>query len=337
MDTPQFSQKTLDDIEKAARILAAGGLVAVPTETVYGLAADADNPQAVRSTFAAKGRPANHPLIVHVTGFDALSSWVSEIPACTRALTDAFWPGPLTLVFKRSARVNDAVTGGQDTVAVRCPSHPVMRALLQRFEGDTHKAVTAPSANTFGQISPTTAQHVAEDLGVKPAGKLDMILDGGECEVGVESTILNLTSEKPEILRFGAVTAKMLSEVLGFEVKEAGADAPRVSGRLKSHYAPHTKLVIAPAEKLGEYDPARCAFLFCGESALSRRIAAAGAASITAPADPAGYAHALYAAMHTLDASGAERIVVEAPPADPAWAAVNDRLGRAAADKNEIG
>ena len=209
-----LSEKTLEDIEKAAQILSAGGLVAVPTETVYGLAADADNPTAVRSTFTAKGRPADHPLIVHVTGFEALSAWVSEIPECTKTLTDAFWPGPLTLVFKKSDRVNDAVTGGQDTVAIRCPSHPVMRALLKRFAGATHKAVTAPSANTFGRISPTNAKHVADDLGVKPEGKLDMILDGGECEVGVESTIVNLTSERPTILRHGAVTAAMLSEKL---------------------------------------------------------------------------------------------------------------------------
>ena len=206
-----LSDKTLQDIEKAAQVLAAGGLVAVPTETVYGLAADADNPTAVRSTFTAKGRPADHPLIVHVTGFEALSAWVSEIPECTKTLTDAFWPGPLTLVFKKSDRVNDAVTGGQDTVAIRCPSHPVMRALLKRFAGTTHKAVTAPSANTFGRISPTNAKHVADDLGVKPAGKLDMILDGGECEVGVESTIVNLTSERPTILRHGAVTAAMMT------------------------------------------------------------------------------------------------------------------------------
>lgn len=334
-----LSEKTLQDIEKAARILAAGGLVAVPTETVYGLAADADNPEAVRSTFTAKGRPANHPLIVHVTGFEALSSWVSEIPPCAKTLTDAFWPGPLTLVFKKSARVNDAVTGGQDTVAIRCPSHPVMRTLLKRFAADNHKAVTAPSANTFGRISPTTAQHVADDLGVKPEGKLDMILDGGACEVGVESTIVNLTSDKPTILRHGAVTAAMLSDVLGFDVQEAGSDAPRVSGRLKSHYAPQTKLVLVSSEELqkqiGEVDIDNLAFLLRGPSALSASLQSKARLCIVAPADPAGYAHVLYEAMHRLDACGAKGIVVEAPPADPAWAAVNDRLGRAAADKTQ--
>lgn len=339
MTEENVSEKTLRDIEKAARILANGGLVAVPTETVYGLAADADNPEAVRSTFAAKGRPANHPLIVHVTGFEALKAWTVDIPPCAQKLADAFWPGPLTLVLKKSARVNDAVTGGQDTVAVRCPSHPVMRALLKRFEGDDHKAVTAPSANTFGHISPTAARHVAEDLGVKPEGKLDMILDGGECEVGVESTIVNLTSERPEILRHGAVTAAMLSEVLGFEVGEAGENAPRVSGRLKSHYAPQTKLVIVPAETLARepaaFDWSKTALLLCGPSELADKLAPLALRAITAPADAAGYAHVLYAAMHELDVCGAEKIVVQAPPSE--WAAVNDRLGRAAADKTQLG
>ena len=301
-----LSEKTLEDIEKAAQILSAGGLVAVPTETVYGLAADADNPTAVRSTFTAKGRPADHPLIVHVTGFEALSAW-------------------------------DAVTGGQDTVAIRCPSHPVMRALLNRFAGATHKAVTAPSANTFGRISPTNAKHVADDLGVKPEGKLDMILDGGECEVGVESTIVNLTSERPTILRHGAVTAAMLSEKLGFEVLDAGANAPRVSGRLKSHYAPQTKLQIVPTHELeanlAEIALEETAFLMCGQSELAQKVQAKARRCIVAPADVAGYAHILYAAMHDLDACGAKRILVQAPPSAPAWAAVNDRLGRAAADK----
>ena len=335
-----LSEKTLADIEKAAQILSEGGLVAVPTETVYGLAADADNPTAVRSTFTAKGRPANHPLIVHVTGFEALSAWAGEIPPCAKLLTDAFWPGPLTLVFKKSDRVNDAVTGGQDTVAIRCPSHPVMRALLKRFAGENHKAVTAPSANTFGRISPTTAQHVADDLGVKPEGKLDFILDGGECEVGVESTIVNLTSEKPTILRYGAVTAKMLSEVLGFEVHEGGLDAPRVSGRLKSHYAPQTKLVIVPTQELvalTDADAADLAFLMRGQSELADKMSRLSRKCIVAPDDPAGYAHVLYAAMHELDDCGAKRILVQAPPTDPAWAAVNDRLGRAAAEKNQLG
>lgn len=333
-----LSEKTLEDIEKAAQILSAGGLVAVPTETVYGLAADADNPTAVRSTFTAKGRPADHPLIVHVTGFEALSAWVSEIPEYTKTLTDAFWPGPLTLVFKKSDRVNDAVTGGQDTVAIRCPSHPVMRALLKRFAGATHKAVTAPSANTFGRISPTNAKHVADDLGVKPEGKLDMILDGGECEVGVESTIVNLTSERPTILRHGAVTAAMLSEKLGFEVLDAGENAPRVSGRLKSHYAPQTKLQIVPMHELeanlAEIALEETAFLMCGQSELAQKVQAKARRCIVAPADVAGYAHILYAAMHDLDACG-KRILVQAPPLAPAWAAVNDRLGRAAADKTK--
>lgn len=337
MDQNAFSQKTLQDIEQASRILSEGGLVAVPTETVYGLAADADNPQAVRSTFAVKGRPADHPLIVHVTGYEALCAWTEDQGPWAKLLADAFWPGPLTLVLKKSARVNDAVTGGQDTVAVRCPSHPVMSALLKHFEGGSHRAVTAPSANTFGRISPTCARHVFEDLGVKPEGKLDMILDGGECAVGVESTIVDLTSPKPTILRFGAVTAAMLEEVLGLAVAEAGSNAPRVSGRLKSHYAPQTKLVIVPAEEIAagieSIDPSRTAYLLCGAGPLSDTLSASALRCITAPADPGGYAHVLYAALHELDACGAEKIVAQMPPQDADWAAVNDRLGRAAADR----
>ena len=332
-----LTEKTLADVEKAAQILAAGGLVAVPTETVYGLAADADNPEAVRRTFTVKGRPANHPLIVHVTGYDALAAWTEQTSPYAKILTDAFWPGPLTLVFKKSARVNDAVTGGQDSVAIRCPSHPVMRALLKRFAGDTHKAVTAPSANTFGRISPTCARHVAEDLGVRPEGKLDMILDGGECAVGVESTIVDLTSPKPTILRYGQVTAAMLQKVLGFAVSEAGENAPRVSGRLKSHYAPQTKLVVVPENEirthLRDWSVAQTAFLLCGDDPLTAILTESACRVIAAPADPDGYAHVLYAAMHELDACGAEKIIVQAPPQDASWAAVNDRLSRAAAEK----
>ncbi|MEF9996765.1 MAG: L-threonylcarbamoyladenylate synthase, partial [Burkholderiaceae bacterium] len=174
-------------IARAAEVLAAGGLVAMPTETVYGLAADADNADAVRAIFAAKGRPADHPVIVHVAGAAALDAWASEVPPAARTLAAAFWPGPLTLVLKRSARAGDFVTGGQDTVGLRCPSHPWAHALIAAFAGDRHQGVAAPSANRFGRISPTTADHVRADLGEKPGGKVDLILDGGACPVGIES------------------------------------------------------------------------------------------------------------------------------------------------------
>ena len=198
-------------VERAARILSEGGLVAIPTETVYGLAADADNRDAVLKTFAVKGRPTNHPLIVHIAGPEALSAWAFVVPEEARLLAKAFWPGPLTMVLPKRS---------------------------------TFKGLTAPSANTFGKISPTCAAHVAEDLGVKPEGSLDMILDGGRCEVGVESTIINLSGERPEILRHGAVTRAMLEAVLGRPVPDAGSDAPRASGRLKSHYAPGTPVTL---------------------------------------------------------------------------------------------
>ena len=302
-------------IGQAGDFLKEGGLVAFPTETVYGLGADALNKTASTKIYAAKGRPSDNPLIVHVADMEHLEKIVKKVPKAAYKLAEAFWPGPLTLVFKKSDRVNDAVTGGQDTVAIRCPSHPVMRALLKRFAGATHKAVTAPSANTFGRISPTNAKHVADDLGVKPEGKLDMILDGGECEVGVESTIVNLTSERPTILRHGAVTAAMLSEKLGFEVLDAGENAPRVSGRLKSHYAPQTKLQIVPTHELeanlAEIALEETAFLMCGQSELAQKVQAKARRCIVAPADVAGYAHILYAAMHDLDASGAKRILVQ--------------------------
>lgn len=331
------SYPPVDDaaVNRAVRILSEGGLVAIPTETVYGLAADADNKEAVLATFAAKNRPTNHPLIVHVAGPQALDAWAVNIPPEARLLVKTFWPGPLTLVLKKSERCKDFVTGGQDSVALRCPSHPWTRALLERFSGPNFKGLTAPSCNTFGQISPTCARHVLEDLGVKPAGKLDFILDGGICEVGVESTMINLSGKRPEILRHGAVTREMLEEVLGRPVPDAGSDAPRASGRLKSHYAPKTKLEIVPSSELTkrmeELAGLRLAVLASPQTlaALTRKPFF----SIPAPQTLAEYAHGLYENLHELDASGAERILVEEPPKDAPWAAVNDRLGRAAAEK----
>lgn len=216
-------------IAKAVRILEAGGLVAMPTETVYGLAADADNESAVLSTYAAKGRPADHPLIVHVAGIDAISHWAENVPPEAWLLAQKYWPGPLTLVLRKKARCGLWVTGGQDTVALRCPSHPWAHALISAFSGPTWRGLTAPSANTFGRISPSCAAHVAEDLGVKPEGKLDLILDGGNCEFGIESTMINLSQDRPTLLRHGVITREMLEETLGFSIPDAGKDAPRAS------------------------------------------------------------------------------------------------------------
>ncbi len=324
-------------ISEAARILRAGGLVAIPTETVYGLAADADNKDAVLATFAAKKRPTNHPLIVHVASAAALDAWAINIPEEARLLVKKFWPGPLTLVLKKAERCGDFVTGGQDSVALRCPSHPWAHALLEAFAGENFKGLTAPSCNTFGQISPTSAKHVFDDLGIKPAGKLDYILDGGICEVGVESTMINLSGKRPEILRHGAITREMLEAVLGRPVPDAGSDAPRASGRLKSHYAPKTKLEIVPKDlfirRYGELAPQKVAAMASGK-VLHKLDKERLALSIVAPDSLEEYAHALYENLHRLDSAGAARILVEEPPQIASWAAVNDRLGRAAAEKN---
>lgn len=320
-------------IQRAVDVLAAGGLVAMPTETVYGLAADAENPDAVRSIFAAKGRPANHPVIVHVAGADALDAWASHVPPEARKLAAAFWPGPLTLVLPRSERAGDFVTGGQDTVGLRCPSHPWARALITAFAGAGQRGVAAPSANSFGRISPTTAEHVRGDLGEKPEGKVDLILDGGACPVGIESTIVDLSRGEPRLLRHGSVTRAMLESVLGEAVPDAGSDAPRASGRLKSHYAPRTPLDLVEAAEL----PARLNGLRHERIALLAPAQALLDAPahvlkrLVADADPAEYGRKLYAALHELDAAGADRILVVAPPNTVDWAAVNDRLSRAAA------
>lgn len=323
-------------IENAVRVLRAGGLVAIPTETVYGLAADADNRDAVLRTFAVKGRPTNHPLIVHVAGVEAIPFWAKDVPETAVRLAERFWPGPLTMVLKKADRCGAFVTGGQNSVALRCPSHPWTRELIRRFEGQTHKGLTAPSCNTFGRISPTCAAHVLEDLGVKPEGKLDAVLDGGVCEIGVESTMINLSGSRPEILRHGAVSRAMLEEFLGCPVPDAGADAPRASGRLKSHYAPRTPTELVPAEMIGQ----RLAALsgekvaVMASSSVLTHLPGQPHFVLEAPAELAPYSHALYEALHRLDRSGAAHILIELPPQSPEWAAVNDRLGRACAKKD---
>ena len=330
MTVPAIDQKA---IAEAVRILDVGGLVAMPTETVYGLAADADNEEAVLNTYRAKGRPTNHPLIVHVASAEDIPWWAESTPEA-EALARRYWPGPLTLVLKKKPRCGLWVTGGQDTVALRCPSHPWAHALLKAFGGPKHRGLTAPSANSFGRISPSCARHVADDLGVKPAGKLDMILDGGTCEYGIESTMLNLSSGRPEILRHGVITREMLEEALGCEVPDAGKDAPRASGRLKSHYAPKTKAELLPEEalilraKALSDEGLRLAVM--APERLKAKLPEV-ATFISAPGSALAYGAFLYEALHELDASHADRILIAAPPSTPEWAAVDDRLGRATA------
>jgi len=314
-------------IARAANVLRAGGLVAFPTETVYGLGAAAEQPAAVRRIFEAKGRPADHPVIVHVSGAADIDAWARDVPEGARRLAQAFWPGPLTLVLKRSARAHDLVTGGQDSVGLRCPSHPWARALLAAFDG----GIAAPSANRFGRISPTTAGHVRADLGELPQGRVDLILDGGACPIGIESTIVDFSRGAPRLLRPGSVTRAQLQAALGEPVPDAGADAPRASGRLESHYAPRTPLeLVAPTglparinalrgQPLAVLAPA-AALLDVGADVVLRLIA---------PASPQAYAQRLYALLHQLDAAGAVRILVARPPRGPDWEAVHDRLRRA--------
>jgi L-threonylcarbamoyladenylate synthase len=322
-----------EEIARAAERLRAGELIGLPTETVYGLAADARNPVAVAKIFAAKGRPSDHPLIVHLADVSQLSDWARDIPPLAVALAEAFWPGPLTLILKRAKGVPDAVTGGQDTVGVRLPAHPVAQAVLRAFGS----GLAAPSANRFGRISPTTAAHVREELG----DKVSLVLDGGPCKVGIESTILDLSGDTLRILRPGAVSADDIAAVIGQQPTADGAKpdkagqavVPRVSGSLAAHYAPLTPLQLVATEQLQKVVADHLAR---GHkvAVLARQPApAALAASCVwrmAPDAAADYARTLYANLRELDALGCDSIVLESPPSLAAWSAVRDRLGRAA-------
>lgn len=320
----------MNDLSRAAALLRAGELVAFPTETVYGLGADARNPLAIAKIFAAKGRPADHPVIVHLPDASHLERWAIDIPELAHKLAAAFWPGPLTLILKRHPAVPDAVTGGQDTVGLRVPDHPLALQLLREFGGANGGGLAAPSANRFGRVSPTTAAHVREELGDAVA----MIVDGGPCAVGIESTILDLSGTAARILRPGMLDAAAIATVLGYAPEFGGAqDAPRVSGSLEAHYAPTTELqLVAAADLVGMTQRVLAA---------GRRIAVLAAPPLAldhpdiawypASADPVQFAHDLYASLRELDALGRDLILVAAPPAEEAWRAVSDRLRRAAA------
>jgi L-threonylcarbamoyladenylate synthase len=320
----------MNEVSRAAKLLRAGELVAFPTETVYGLGADASNPLAIAKIFAAKGRPADHPLIVHLPDASHLDRWAIDIPPAAEKLAAAFWPGPLTLILKRHPSVLDAITGGQDTVGLRVPNHPLALQLLREFDRANGGGLAAPSANRFGHVSPTTAAHVREELGDAVA----MILDGGPCAVGIESTILDLSSGEPRILRPGMLDADDIGAVLG-RVPAFGGEqnVPRVSGSLEAHYAPRTPLQLVAAADL--------AATAAQELAAGRRVAVLAPEPPThshqkmvwaaASTDAAQFAHDLYARLRELDALGCDLILVAAPPAAEAWRAVADRLRRAAA------
>jgi L-threonylcarbamoyladenylate synthase len=303
-------------VRRAAEILQRGGLVAFPTETVYGLGGDASSKDAVSRLYAVKRRPLDHPVIVHFADSSLAFCWAREVPQAAIKLAATFWPGPLTLILKKSAKAGDFVTGGQDTVGLRVPAHPVARELLRAFGG----GVAAPSANRFGQVSPTTAAHVRADLGED----VELVLDGGPSEVGIESTIVDLSAGEPALLRPGRISAAELEAVLGASVLAKQADAPRHSGGLERHYAPRTPARLVPTHELDQ-EIAR----------LGAKVAVLAFSRpdervdcwLRMPREP--QAQKLYAALRELDSAQCEMILIEAPPEAPAWAGVRDRLERA--------
>ena len=311
---------------EAVATLRRGDVIGLPTETVYGLAADARNADAVEKIFRLKGRPADHPLIVHIADATQLAQWATHVPDSAKKLAQAFWPGPLTLILKKRPDVPDIVTGGQDTVGLRCPAHPLALAVLRQLDG----GLAAPSANRFGRISPTSAQHVRDEFG----DAVPVVLDGGDCEVGIESTIVDLSGSVARILRPGHIRKLQLEAVIGPVAEGAQEQSPRVSGSLQSHYAPHTRTELLPRPRLIERAQ-DC--LRNGENVLVLSIAHAvgNIPGLVLADSPDTYGHDLYAALRELDARRADRLLVESPPLRTEWVAVLDRLSRAAADTPE--
>ena len=333
MSQSQFlSNCTADAIAQTAAHLLAGDLVAFPTETVYGLGADACSRAAVARVYEVKGRPADHPLIVHIASMDRMGEWASDVPEYAIKLARDFWPGPMTLVFKRSGLAQDFVTGGQDTVGLRVPNHPVALALLEAFEKVGGKAIAAPSANRFGHVSPTNAGAVVEELGQYLAPN-DVVLDGGACAVGVESTIIDCTGSLPRTLRPGAISKAMIEQCVGLEVyKGAGVvtdsldgisinEQPviRVSGSLENHYAPAAKVYLDQAPVAGQ-----------GFIALAVVATPEGVIRLAAPNDDENFARILYSALREADAQGLSEVVVMQPVGEAIAVAIRDRLARAA-------
>jgi L-threonylcarbamoyladenylate synthase len=303
----------------AAKHLIAGDLVAFPTETVYGLGADASNSAAVARIYSVKGRPNNHPLIVHIASMDRMGDWASEVPEYAIALARNFWPGPMTLVLKRSELAGDFVTGGQDTVGVRVPDHVVALALLEAFEKAGGKGVAAPSANRFGHVSPTTATAVVEEL-ADHLSKDDLVLDGGACAVGVESTIIDCTGLLPRVLRPGAISTVMIEEVTGLKALSVdGVDAIRVSGSLENHYAPAAKVLLCEVPIAGQ-----------GFIAHKNIETPSGVIRLASPSDDEEFAQILYSALREADAQGLLEVVVVQPIGIGIAVAIRDRLARAA-------
>jgi L-threonylcarbamoyladenylate synthase len=319
-----------DEIDRAVEALRDGEVVAFPTETVYGLGADAQNPDAVRKVFELKGRPATHPLIVHLDHPRLLERWALNVPPAAQALAERFWPGPLTLVLRRAPAVDLAITGGQDTVAVRVPNHPVAQQLLRAFGG----GIVAPSANRYGRVSPTRAEHVREEFG----DAVKVILDGGDCKIGLESTIVSCVDAVPRVLRPGGITLSQLRSVVPEVVEGRTASQPRVPGSDAKHYAPSTPLSIVTSGQLEEVvaqltaDHEKVAVLATRPPRLANKFMT----WINAGRRADVYARELYVNLRALDKSGAREILVEEVPAGEVWDAVRDRLRRAASAENVV-
>ena len=327
INTLSFGIVTLDAIHAAAELLRAGEIVAFPTETVYGLGADAANPLALRRVFEAKGRPVDHPLIIHIADASQMAGWGRDIPERAWQLADAFWPGPLTMILQRGKRVLNEVTGGQETVGLRVPDHPAATALLREFGG----GIAAPSANRFGRVSPTRAQHVRDELGAH----VGMILDGGACRVGLESTIVSLVKGNVVLLRPGSIQVAAIEEVLRQSVMltQPVGQTVRIPGALAAHYAPATPLELHSAETL-----CMRGFRLAAEG---RNVAVLGLSEadkcgsgyctyVPMPGRPDEYARVLYSTLHRLDSAGFDHLLLETPPNTMSWLAVRDRLRRAA-------
>ncbi len=312
---------TPDNIQKASRILHQGGLVAFPTETVYGLGADASNPSALSRLYQVKGRPSNHPVIVHLADIEQLDAWTPKITSEMRVLAQAFWPGPLTMIVPKSPTVLDEVTGGQSSVGIRIPNHSVALALLQAFQG----GIAAPSANRFGQLSPTTSAHVLDGLG----NDIDMILEGGSCQVGVESTIIDLSQDQPRILRPGMISQAQIEAVLDYDLcmPVSSHSTTRASGTLPSHYAPKKPLYLLDSkDRYNQIETFRRKGQRIG---LLSQVPADVDFWLEAPESPEGYAHALYGLLHEMDHAHVDVILVEQVPHEGLWQAIHDRLSRA--------
>ncbi len=312
-----LSNCTADAILDASAHLKAGGLVTFPTETVYGLGADASNSQAVARIYSAKGRPKDHPLIVHIASMERMGDWASDVPEYAIALARSFWPGPMTLIVKRSELAGDFITGGQDSVGLRVPDHVVALALLEAFERNGGKGVAAPSANRFGHVSPTTAAAVIEELG-DFLSKDDLVLDGGACDVGVESTIIDCTGVAPRVLRPGAISVIMIEKITGLKIQGNESIQIRVSGSLENHYAPRAKVLLDKIPLEGQ-----------GFIALAEIATPVGVIRLATPKTMEEFAHVLYSSLREADNQSLKEIVVAQPIGDGIAIAIRDRLKKA--------